>query len=231
MDNDIPVPFGYKMAWIAIRTPDREAVVRSLELRDTRETSWQEGIDTIYRDGSLLFITPAVKEWTMVVGWWTAHAGDEQSPAAVEELVTRLSTEFGEAQAFATHRVVEAHHWILARDGRLLRSFAYLGESGRVLANKGEPTGAEQSMNFRVLSAPEELDEQELRGALPNDDEWWAPNEEDVMSVAGHWSINPQDLGTSLITTGQGLLAHTPIPVSPLDKHSGSQRRPWWRFW
>ena len=41
--NDTPVPFGYKMGWLAIRGTVRNAVVQSLQLSDPVGTTWQAG--------------------------------------------------------------------------------------------------------------------------------------------------------------------------------------------
>jgi hypothetical protein len=68
---------------------------------------------------------------------------DRQSIESLEKQLADLSSTFGEAHAYATHRVIEYHHWMLARNGILLRSFAYLGETGEVLSNTGPVTVTE----------------------------------------------------------------------------------------
>jgi hypothetical protein len=71
MDKNTPVPFGYKMGWLAMRSTDRDAIVRHLQLSDPIEADWQKGIDVIYRDAynlvklvvgsrSKVFISPPV---------------------------------------------------------------------------------------------------------------------------------------------------------------------------
>src|SRR5262245_27061252 len=44
LEPDGPVPFGYKCAWLAIRTDDSEFVVQVLEMRYPRKSNWHEGI-------------------------------------------------------------------------------------------------------------------------------------------------------------------------------------------
>ncbi len=155
------------------------------------------------------------------------RTGDEQGVREVERLIARISAEFGEVQAFATHRVVEYHHWMLARNGALVRSLAYIGESGEVLADSGEPTPVEIGFDWYPLRRDDsDLDEEE-----PEDEGTW-PDEEAVMKVAGEWSINPQLLETFPPAASRGVLARTPAAPRPgRDAEKEAVGRPWWRFW
>src|SRR5688500_5752134 len=71
MDDNTPVPFGYKGSWLALSTTDRDAVVRSLQLIDPVEVFWQAGVDaaygiarerygTPYRTTLKVFVSPSV---------------------------------------------------------------------------------------------------------------------------------------------------------------------------
>jgi hypothetical protein len=195
--ENYPVSFGYKMGWFAIRSTDIREVVKTLKLTDLRDVSLAEGIDVIYREPSdeCVFVTPPIKGWTLVVGFWAMGNGDTNGVRAIEKYITKLSSVFEEVQAFATHRIVEYHHWMLARKGGLIRSFAYLGERGEILSNVGDITSAEKSFKWHLLEKFT-----------------WLPSEEDVMKVAGQWSLNPT---TNLNDPGNdsmdmGLLAKTP---------------------
>lgn len=202
--EDVPVAFGYKMGWLAIRSTDWDPIIDALGLSGAREASWEEGIETVYEDGDkYLFLTPPIDGWTLVVGNWTGGAGGQGIEGA-EALICKLSARFGEAQAFSTHRVVEYHHWMLARDGKLLRSFAYLGDSGEVLSDKGEPTPVEKSLNIN-LDIPADYDP--FSGEA---DKYNIPNERSVMTVAGAWSINPSVLDERTGLLGPGILATAP---------------------
>src|SRR5262245_28535261 len=103
MEDNTPVSFGYKMGWLAIRSTDRDAVVQSLRLTESREVTWNTGIETVYRDFyklfgrfSAVFVSPPVNDWTFVVGDWTMGTGEEQGVHDIEQLVSRASAEFGE---------------------------------------------------------------------------------------------------------------------------------------
>jgi hypothetical protein len=202
-DADLPVQFGYKMAWLAIRSTDPTSIIGTLRFSKPRQVSWKEGIERVYQKDYFadkrVFITPPVYGWTLVVGRWTGGWGE--GIPGIENLVIDLSTRFGEAQAFSTHRVSEYHHWILARNGKLLRSLSYCGSTGEVLADTGELTPIESSLKINV-AIPEGDDESAWQHHNP-------PNETDVMEVAGAWSVDPTSLD-SIPALRPGILAKVP---------------------
>jgi hypothetical protein len=168
-----PAPFGCKMGWLAIKAADPDRVASSLGLKGGKPASWTQGIAAVYGEESM-FVTPPVRGWVCAASW--ALMGDP-SVAAISQRIVKLSGDFGEAQAFATYRVIEYHHWMLARRGQLIRSFAYLRESDQLLANVGALTPAERKLRFFNL---------------PQDR--WSPDESDVMMVARDWSLDPTGL-------------------------------------
>lgn len=85
---------------------------------------------------------------------------------------------FGEAYYFGTHRVVEYHAWAKSVNGKLVRAYGYLGETGETIVNRGEISDAELE-NGLIYT---DLDAEE-----PN-----LPNEEDVLLMAKAWTIDPQ---------------------------------------
>lgn len=200
MTNDAPVPFGYKMAWLAIHSQNTFAIINALQLSESRLSGWTEGINVVYEDiaGNYIFVTPPIGAWTLVVGNWTGGWGEGLMGA--EKLICRLSTQFGQAQAFSTDRVTDYHHWMLALDGQLLRSFAY--HDSRILTDKGTPTSVEQLLG---LCSPEH-DSPFAR----KHNQYRSPNESDVMTVAGDWSINPSELDAGVPSPGPGVLAKSP---------------------
>jgi hypothetical protein len=166
-----PISFGYKCAWYAVRTRDTDAVVAALGLVEAAESNWLRGAEGAYADK--IFVTPPVGEWTLAVGRRLFYEGNPAESAVVSTL-TKLSETFGESQYFATHRVVEAHCWALARSGKLVRGYSYVGDRGEVVWNEGQPTDAEQALGHEVLES--------------------GPNESQLMEIAGAWSVNPSEL-------------------------------------
>lgn len=188
---EIPIPFGYKMGWLAVRSQEPQAVAAHLGARGVHRATWEEGTEAIYREDDRLFITPAMNGWVLAAGLWVTHGGDESDSNRILALLTDLSTVFGEAQAFGTHRVVELHYWMRARQGQVERAFVYVGEAGEVLLDEGAPTA-------------EEL------GRFEGDAADWVPEETDVTTIASEWSLDPTSLGSDLPAVGDPLLGRAP---------------------
>jgi hypothetical protein len=101
------------------------------------------------------------------------HAADSVN---VAELSAALGTE---VQFFATYRVSELHRWQRAVDGVLMRAFEYVGEAGEVTEWRGDPDDAEAAIGL-----PTVLD----------DEADILVSEDDVMRLAGAWSVDPTAL-------------------------------------
>jgi len=171
------VGFGAKQAWLAIRDGDAELVGAVLGLRDLGPLSWRAGVDLSYLTDDRVLLTPPLPgadgaDWLLVAGRWLVQTSSTLDVATLSDL---LATE---VQYFATHRVVELHQWQRARDGELLRSFAYLGETGEVTDWRGEPDPVELAIGL-----PAVLDD--------NDETDVLVGEADVMRVAAVWSVDP----------------------------------------
>ena len=176
--------WGYKTAWLAVRTEDYAVVADVLGLISRRELTWKTGVHESNSDG--VFVTPATSGWTLAVGvgWF----GREPDVAA---LSARLDAE---TQFFATHRVVDAHTWVLARDGTAVRRVEYVGEQG-TLQEAGTATDVERALGLEGL---------DLDSAVQ------LVSEETVMEVAGAWSIDPRELGTTPTSARKGV--HGKLP-------------------
>ncbi|HYZ86838.1 MAG TPA: hypothetical protein VE621_20650 [Bryobacteraceae bacterium] len=198
-----PEPFGFKTGWIAVRTSDLKAVTESLPIRSHTAANWPDGLAAAYKGGAI-FITPPVNGWICVLGDWPMGIGrrrsissvsvpsgiTRQSVEAVSKIVADLSSRFGEAHGYAKHRVVEYHHWILAKQGRVVRCFAYLGETGEILCQSGSVTEVEKSLRYASLTSDE-----------------WVPDEQDVMVVASGWSFDPTTLSAASSPAATGIIA------------------------
>jgi hypothetical protein len=178
--------FGYKQAWLAVRDTSADAVRAALGLRDLGPVSWRVGIDLAYLNDDRLALTPPLPgagdaSWTLVVGRWLfgERPGGLPTRESIVDVTGLSATLRSEVQLFASHRVVELHRWQRARDGELIRSFDYLGESGEVRDWRGDPDQTE-----RAIGLP----------AVLEDDTDVIVGESDVMRVAATWSVNPQTL-------------------------------------
>jgi hypothetical protein len=224
--------FGYKTAWFAFRTPETEVVLRALRLSSPVPAKAQAAIDAAYAHGSpelsgKAFVTPPLSGWTLVMSTGFFDVADAE-PAHFLAKVAKLSAEAGaEVQFFATHRVVEAHTWARAVDGQLVRAYSYVGESGEKKVEIGDPTPEEVALNLMFFD-PASPDAGAEGYWLREDLRY--PDEEDVMRVAGRWSVNP----SALTDIPDGFLADMPsrsVPTTTPPATPPVQKKSWWRFW
>ncbi|HEY1047002.1 MAG TPA: hypothetical protein VGF79_11225 [Bacteroidia bacterium] len=184
---DLPLSFGYKSMWFAVKTDDKQKVAELMQLKNIEVCNWQVGIQKAYRGN--VFVTPAIDGWTLVCSSELPAGDSEASVKEVKNLLETLSRTFEEAQFFCTHRVVEFHSWMKARAGVVKRIYSYLGESGQNIAIEGEVTDFEKSVNLVNTFSEEAKDE----NYFDREDIVW-PNESFVMQVAANWSVDPSNL-------------------------------------
>jgi len=197
--EDNPVGFGYKCMWIAVKTNNQQKVSELIELQDQQEANWESGIDLAY--GGYIYITPVVDNWILIVGNGLPSGDTEESSGEIKILLRKLSKEFGEAQFFGTHRVVDYHSWIKSTNGEIDRAYTYIGESGENTEVLGEKTEFEKGFNLiNTFSEEAQQDNYFEREDL------FYPNEEFVMEIAGAWSINPTTLENRQDLKGLGLI-------------------------
>ena len=117
-------------------------------------------------------------------------------------LIEKLSLSLGEVYYFATHRVFEYHVWAKAREGKIIRAFAYLGSTGEQLINQGEPTPEEIELGFKSPWEPGT----ENQPSMQDYENLWFPDEDFVTRLAGKWSIDPTKLEEMELAPGLGVL-------------------------
>ncbi|WP_305786574.1 hypothetical protein [Symbioplanes lichenis] len=179
--------FGTKQAWLAIRGVDQRAVVDALGLRDLGEVPWRDGLDVAHLTDDRIAVTPPVEGWTLAAGRRLLN-----HPADVVDLSERLGTE---VQQFATHRVTETHRWQRAAKGELVRAFGFVGQTGDVTTWFGDPTPVELELGLpAVYLVAEPVTLEEELAALVAEDTTILVSEQDVLRVAGAWSIDPSRL-------------------------------------
>ncbi len=194
---DLPIGFGYKCMWFAVKTSNKNRLAEILKIRNISNCNWLIGINKAYTGG--VFITPAIDSWTMACGWGLPHGDSKDGIEKVKGILEILSKEFGEAQFFCTHRVTEYHCWMKASNGQVVRVYSYLGESGENVVVEGQPTEFEQTLQLVNTFLP----------GLNDKDDITYPDEELVMQIAEHWSIDPSKLDERKdIVPGLGLLGN-----------------------
>ena len=220
-DPDQPMPFGPRMAWLALDTADTEAAATALGLEGTRNVIWAEGIEAAHQ--ASVFVTPPLGDWTLAVS--TALFPPDRAEAFVKPLLERLSRQFGDAQYFCTHRDVELCVWARARNGRLVRGYGWLGQRSLTLWDEGGQTKEERDLGLQpfegrasvIERAPDTNvatgttrpgDRISAPAAAGQDEDWDAvfPDEASVMQLASLWSIDPTTLDEQFKEPETGLL-------------------------
>lgn len=204
---DRPAAFGYKMAWLAVRTRDVAAVVEALGLLEPAPCNWDSGIGTVYDDRlgtNHVFVTPPVNGWTFAVGLALPHPVGRSFVDKCTPLLIGLGGRFVEVQYFFTSPPIDFFAWARMLDGRLVRAFA-VGDEG-IIWSKGRTTQEERSLGLKLF---------ELRGVRGRRGDAGGeiilhPTEEHVMRLAGRWSIDPTTLERSAAPQGLGRIALAP---------------------
>lgn len=181
---DMPESFGYKCMWYAIKTENVQRIAEILQLKSLEPCNWSVGVRKAYQDS--VFITPAIGDWTLVAGRGLLFADTPAEIMDVKNLLARLSNEFGEAQFFCTHRIVEYHLWMKAIKGKVTRAYGYLGESDENVIVEGEPTDIEKGYDLINTFSAEAKDKNYLTR-----EDIFVPDEQTVMEIAGNWSVDP----------------------------------------
>lgn len=197
-----PVIFGYKTAWLAIKSKDTQAICDLIQLVDCNAANWEKGVQTALEGSGQRFpvyIAPPLAGWTLVLVGLNLVADNAQSRQQIETLMCELSGAFGECQYFGSYRVVDYAAWFKAVDGEMVRGFSFA--DGEYHTNLGKTTKAELDIGLGDIS---DLSIQELNSLAPFPDDpngvtrW--PNEDDPLLIAEKWSINP--LKINLIENG-----------------------------
>lgn len=200
---DAPIGFGYKCVWVAVKTDNSQAVAEAIGLMDTKPCNWQSGIRAMYDyDGNAVFITPTIKGWVLAAGAHLPTYDGPNSPDRIGPFLAKLSAVFPEVQHFGTHRVVGYQAWTRVSDGKLVRSYVYLGERGEVLREVGEPDSTEVKLRHQKS--------ENNAASITGSDSMFHPNEEDVMKMAAAWSIDPTTLEELGLPASAGIVGHLP---------------------
>lgn len=204
---DRPLAFGYRMAWLAVRTHDSERVLNVLRLAALQPADWRSGIGTVYDDelaDGHVFVSPPVDGWTFVVGVALPQPLGRSFADKCTPVLLDLAAAFPETQYFCSYPALDYSAWARVLDGKLVRAFA-IGEDG-LIWNKGRLTREERALGLKLF---------ELRGVRGRRGDTGGPlmlnpTEAHVMELAGMWSIDPTALDEIEAAAGLGILCAPP---------------------
>ena len=171
---DAPRAFGRDAAWLAVRSGDAEAVLRTLKLRTQLPANWHDGLAAARATG--VFVTPVIDGCVLVVGRDLA----DLAVAELLPLMERLAAAHGSSAWFCTASDLDRHGWALVQDEGYPRAYVYDGEHG-VLAWQGEATATELELGCFV---------DDPRDRSDDDVKWW-PDRAIVHALAARWSVDP----------------------------------------
>jgi len=206
-EPDRPLPFGYRMAWLALRTNDTQRVIDVLGLEHVTASNWNCGLGTVYSEEfgeTHVFVAPALEGWTFVIGLALPHplgAGfhDKATPFLLE-----LGGAFAEVQYYFSYPVIDFFAWARVIDGRLARAFA-IGDEG-VIWNKGKPSPKERAMGLKLF---------DLRGIQGRRGDAGGelllyPTEDHLIALAAEWSLDPTRVDARRAEAGLGYVGLAP---------------------
>ncbi len=205
---DRPKSFGYRMAWLAVRSRDPSHVAAELGLADAEPCNWNSGIGSVYDHKlgqNLIFVTPAVNGWVFVCGLTLPHPAGQGFVDKVTPLLVGLGGRFTEVQYFYNYPPIDLFAWARLIDGRLVRAFA-AGEEG-VIWSKGKTTREERQLGLKMF---------ELRGVKGRQGDAGGeiilhPTDEHVLQLARKWSLDPATLEDARAEQSLGLIASAPV--------------------
>lgn len=183
-------------AWLAIRSRHLRAVQTALALNNPQPCTWMEGLVREQK----LFIAPPVNGWILVVGSGLPDAGDD--PDATFRFLLGLSRKLGHVQFFAANRVLGHHAWVQAEAGRIVRAYAWAGQT---LWNQGVKTRAELELGlkcFHYFDGPQRI-------SLGQSDVL-TTNTEKVPLLAARWSLDPAAIDERLFEHTRGVAGEPP---------------------
>lgn len=200
VEAELPCAFGYRMAWVAVRTRDTARLINMLDLGDVRSVGWSDGIAAVYSDrGGLdrVFVTPPVDGWSFVVSLGLPLPMGDAYVDSASRLLERLSDVFGRVAYFVSYPGLDFFGWALADDGRLVRCFA-IGREGAVW-NRGAVTADERTLAaefFGLTEVGRPTSGIGLAESVDGPDP--APlhpfREKDVVALARAWTVDPTAL-------------------------------------
>ena len=209
---DVPAPFGYRMAWLAVQSTDAARIAEVLHLEAVDAANWRTGIGTMYDERlaqGRVYLSPPIGEWTFVVGLALPQPLGRGFSDKCTPMMLDLAANFPEAQYFLCYAPLDYFAWVRVVDGKLTRAFA-IGDEG-VIWNKGKPTREEKSLGLRFAEIRSPRSRRgEAEPILPI-----TPTEEQLVDLASAWSLDPTGIGECKKSPGLGYICAAPVRWKP----------------
>lgn len=152
------------------------AVQAALHVHNPESCSWSEGLSR----ETPLFISPSIEGWIIVTGDSLPDPSGDVD--ASFRFLVNLSRKLGEVQYFSASPALHYHAWSKVRAGRVIRAYAWAGET---LWNQGAKTREEKELGLRTFDYFDEA-----QSAFSMNDSAIESNAEKVPRLAARWSLD-----------------------------------------
>jgi hypothetical protein len=179
---EAPLPFGSKIAWLAIPGYKPSEVIASLRLTDVEPANWTHGLTQAYADNDQVFVSPLLSGWVLVIGKSLWQKADMNRSAENIAWLKDIGRILGNACFYSTMRGLGNHGWVGIRDGSIVRAYGYSGELQELIWFYGDPTDEEIAINPAFANEYEERNQPDFRPVIPD--------EKMVLAMAAAWSVD-----------------------------------------
>jgi hypothetical protein len=204
--------------WLCVPGGDQEGIMAALGLTPIRPATFSlattVNLDDLDDPAGLVFVTPELYGWTVVVGRWCDPCHPSRAEP-VRQLAERLSSLYGEVHAYFITEYFTDSAWLVARDGQTIRRYI----EGSPELSLGAPLPIERRAldALGVTGTPEELcDNEELEDTyIEFGGECTAmavARELSVDIVGGVWRTPSDVHGTGMLA---GIPGAPPTPMPP----------------
>lgn len=182
-----PLPFGGKIAWLAIPGYKPSEVIAALRLAEIEPANWTAGLTQAYSTDDKVFVSPVLDGWVLVIGKTLWRKADMNRSAENIGWLKTVGQMFGNACFFSSMKGLGNHGWVGIRDGAIVRAYGYSGELQELIWLVGEPTEEEIAVNPGFATEMQERNQADFRPVIPD--------EKMVLELAARWSVDPTFAG------------------------------------
>ncbi|WP_371794144.1 hypothetical protein [Streptomyces sp. NBC_01718] len=216
--GDRPEPLsGCWIHWIAVPTGDQQGLMDLLGLTRPRPVTFalaNDVVDADSHDGpadgpgcfARVFVSPELDGWTFIAGRWCDPIDDERADEVLRAC-ERLSTHYGQAQAYYYGAQGDGSAWVVAENGVVMRRYSETGDGEDHLLTIGDPLPYERDRRLELGLSP---DWDAAHASEDEEDEWkWAVFDM-APGLAKAIGLSPLAIRSDLQMRGTGVLALTP---------------------
>lgn len=164
--------------WVAVRSRNLSQVQSALGLSNPHPCTWIQGLTSEQK----LFIAPPIDGWILITGCGLPDPADDVDVCF--RFLLDLSRKLGHVYFFSANPVVGSHAWARAEAGRIVRAYAWAGQT---LWNQGVKSQTEIDLGLKCFRYFEEA----ATPVLFEQSDTVSSNVEKVPQLAAQWSIDP----------------------------------------